>query len=166
MLVGGMGFAWARRVRFRKGSSATGLERSPQVPCPTVACVRKAVAPSRLRPTTPNRWRPWMRSSHPARGATRCPRSDGPAKVHVGKAVPYGIYDRGQNRGWVSVGQDHGTASFAVETVPRRWRTEGLATYPEAHALLTNADSGGSNGSSTGYGFGNTNSLGLQRRRD
>ena len=30
---------------------------------------------------------------------------------HLGKAIPYGIYDIGQNVGWVSVGQDHDTAS-------------------------------------------------------
>ena len=29
----------------------------------------------------------------------------------LGKAIPYGIYDLGRNTGWVSVGQDHDTAS-------------------------------------------------------
>ena len=36
----------------------------------------------------------------------------------LGKAIPYGIYD--VNTGWVSVGEDHDTAVFAVETL-RRW---------------------------------------------
>jgi hypothetical protein len=34
-----------------------------------------------------------------------------------GKAIPYGVYDLGLNRGWVSVGIDHETASFAVNTI-------------------------------------------------
>jgi hypothetical protein len=32
------------------------------------------------------------------------------------KDVPYGVYDLGQNAGWVSVGTDHDTSAFAVET--------------------------------------------------
>jgi hypothetical protein len=38
----------------------------------------------------------------------------------VGKAIPHGIYDVAHNLGWVTVGQDHDTASFAVESL-RRW---------------------------------------------
>ena len=38
----------------------------------------------------------------------------------VGKAVPYGVYDLAANAGWVSVGTDHDTAAFAVESI-RRW---------------------------------------------
>ena len=64
----------------------------------------------------------------------------------VGKAIPYGIYDVGQNTGWVNVGQDHDTASFAVESLRRWWRSVGAATYPTADRLLVCADSGGSNG--------------------
>jgi len=30
---------------------------------------------------------------------------------HLGKAIPYGIYDVGRTAGWVTVGQDHATAS-------------------------------------------------------
>lgn len=37
----------------------------------------------------------------------------------LGKAIPYGIYDLTANRGWVSVGTDHDTAQFAVETLRR-----------------------------------------------
>ena len=37
----------------------------------------------------------------------------------VGKAIPYGIYDVAANTGWVSVGRDHDTASFAVQTLRR-----------------------------------------------
>ena len=38
----------------------------------------------------------------------------------LGKANPYGVYDIAANTGWVSVGDDHDTAAFAVETI-RRW---------------------------------------------
>jgi hypothetical protein len=65
----------------------------------------------------------------------------------LGRATPYGIYDLGRNSGWVSVGMDHDTAEFAVETIRRWWRTMGQPTYPEATRLLITADAGGSNGS-------------------
>jgi len=63
-----------------------------------------------------------------------------------GKAIPYGVYDLGANKGWVSVGVDHDTASFAVNTIRRWWRNMGRRTYPHADSLLITADSGGSNG--------------------
>lgn len=65
----------------------------------------------------------------------------------LGRATPYGIYDLGRNSGWVSVGMDHDTAEFAVETIRRWWRTMGRPVYPEATRLLITADAGGSNGS-------------------
>jgi hypothetical protein len=82
------------------------------------------------------------------------PKGD-PEKVRVhdfidkelGRATPYGIYDIGRNSGWVSVGVDHDTAEFAVETIRRWWRSMGQQTYPRAKRLLITADSGGSNGS-------------------
>jgi hypothetical protein len=64
----------------------------------------------------------------------------------LGKAAPYGVYDIGQNAGWVSVGVDHDTAAFAVETIRRWWYSMGRQTYPRAKRLLITADSGGSNG--------------------
>jgi hypothetical protein len=39
----------------------------------------------------------------------------------LGKAVPYGVYDVGANTGWVSVGVDHDTASFAVNSIRTWW---------------------------------------------
>ena len=65
----------------------------------------------------------------------------------LGRATPYGVYDVGKNRGWVSVGTDHDTASFAVESIRRWWRSMGKAAYRQAKRLLITADSGGSNGS-------------------
>jgi transposase len=76
-----------------------------------------------------------------------------PVRVHdfvdpeFGRATPYGIYDLGSNSGWVSVGIDHDTAEFAVETIRRWWRSMGKPVYPEAKRLLITADAGGSNGS-------------------
>lgn len=64
-----------------------------------------------------------------------------------GKAIPYGIYDIGANTGWVSVGTDHETAAFAVNTIRSWWITTGRQRYPGASRLLITADSGGSNGS-------------------
>ena len=64
----------------------------------------------------------------------------------LGKVAPYGVYDMGDNSGWVSVGIDHDTAAFAVETIRRWWYSMGQKTYPSAKRLLITADSGGSNG--------------------
>lgn len=64
----------------------------------------------------------------------------------LGKAIPYGVYDLARNAGWVSVGVDHDTAAFAVNTIRRWWKTTGHAAYPKARSLLIMADSGGSNG--------------------
>ena len=63
-----------------------------------------------------------------------------------GKVAPYGVYDLGRNVGWVSVGVDHDTAAFAVESIRRWWRWMGRPSYPQAKRLLITADSGGSNG--------------------
>lgn len=75
-----------------------------------------------------------------------------PVRVHdfkipeLGRAAPYGIYDIAGNTGWVSVGIDHDTASFAVNAIRRWWLEMGRARYPDAKALLITADCGGSNG--------------------
>lgn len=65
----------------------------------------------------------------------------------LGRANPYGVYDIGDNVGWVSVGTDHDTASFAVDTIRRWWFTMGKERYEEASTLMIAADGGGSNGS-------------------
>jgi hypothetical protein len=64
----------------------------------------------------------------------------------LGKVNPYGIYDISRNEGWVSVGTDHDTSAFAVESIRQWWDTMGKVAYPDAHKLLITADSGGSNG--------------------
>ena len=69
--------------------------------------------------------------------------------AELGKAIPYGVYDLGADAGWVSVGIDHDTPEFAVESIYCWWRQMGRKTYPEAGELLITADGGGSNGSRT-----------------
>ena len=66
----------------------------------------------------------------------------------LGKGIPYGVYDVNANKGWVSVGTDHDTAEFAVETINKWWKKMGSIGYPNATELLITADGGGSNGSS------------------
>ena len=75
-----------------------------------------------------------------------------PVRVHDflipenGKAIPYGVYDLKRNEGWVAIGVDHDTASFAVNTIRRWWTVMGEPAYKRARSLLITADSGGSNG--------------------
>ena len=64
----------------------------------------------------------------------------------LSRAVPYGVYDITNNVGWVSVGTDHDTASFAVNAIRRWWRTMGKKRHPSAKRLMITADGGGSNG--------------------
>lgn len=66
-----------------------------------------------------------------------------------GKAIPYGVYDLSRDEGWVSVGVDHDTASFAVDAIRSWWKRMGRAAYGGATHLLITADAGGSNGAKT-----------------
>lgn len=69
-----------------------------------------------------------------------------PVRVHdflipgQGKAIPYGVYDLRRNEGWVSVGIDHDTASFAVKAIGRWWKVMGQPAYADATSLLITAD--------------------------
>ena len=75
-----------------------------------------------------------------------------PVNVHdfidpkLKRAVPYGVYDITNNVGWVSVGTDHDTAAFAVNTIRHWWRAMGKESYAHATRLMVTADGGGSNG--------------------
>ena len=64
----------------------------------------------------------------------------------LSRAVPYGVYDITNNVGWVSVGTDHDTATFAVNAIRRWWRAMGQKRHPKAKRLMITADGGGSNG--------------------
>jgi len=88
-----------------------------------------------------NAGRQWRPTGRPA-----------PVRVHDflirerGKAIPYGVYDLTRNAGWVSVGIDHDTATFAARTIGRWWRKMGRPRYRRARSVLITADAGGSNG--------------------
>jgi hypothetical protein len=88
-----------------------------------------------------NAGREWQPVGHP----TRVDVHDFP-DADVPKAIPYGVYDVGANEGWVSVGDDHDTAAFAVNAIRRWWTIMGRERYPNARRLLVTADAGGSNG--------------------
>lgn len=64
----------------------------------------------------------------------------------VPRAFPYGIYDLGRNTGFVNVGTDHDTATFAVASIRGWWRAEGRKMYSQTPKLTITADGGGSNG--------------------
>jgi hypothetical protein len=65
----------------------------------------------------------------------------------LGKVTPYGVYDLDANAAWVTVGTDHDTGEFAVQSLRNWWYAMGQPLYPDAHRLLISADGGGSNGS-------------------
>jgi hypothetical protein len=64
----------------------------------------------------------------------------------IPRAYPYGIYDLGRNKGFVNVGTDHDTATFAVASIRGWWRAQGRRLYPGTRRLTITADGGGSNG--------------------
>jgi hypothetical protein len=67
----------------------------------------------------------------------------------LGKAIPHGIYDIASDEGWVTVGVDHDTAQFAVNSIRAWWQHVGRERYPNASCLQITADCGGSNGNRT-----------------
>ena len=88
-----------------------------------------------------NGGREWRPKGEPAQVSTH----DFPDR-ELGKAIPYGVYDLAADAGWVNVGTDHDTATFAVESIRRWWNAAGRGDYPQARRLLITADAGGSNG--------------------
>ena len=64
----------------------------------------------------------------------------------VPRAYPYGIDDLGRNKGFVNVGTDHDTATFAVASIRGWWRAQGRRLYPGTRRMTITADGGGSNG--------------------
>jgi len=61
------------------------------------------------------------------------------------KVAPYGIYVMNDNTAFVNLGQSRDTGEFAVESISRWWNSVGKHSFPNAHKLLINCDSGGSN---------------------
>lgn len=72
------------------------------------------------------------------------------------RAVPYGIYDVGHNRGSVYVGTSADTPEFAAAALARWWEDEGRARFPHANELLILADAGESLGARTRSGYRST----------
>ena len=68
------------------------------------------------------------------------PRNATAARKHCG------VNDLTANQGWVSLGIDHDTAEFAVQSILRWWLEKGVPFYKKATWLLITADCGGSNG--------------------
>ena len=83
----------------------------------------------------------WQKSKEPLKVLDH----DFPLK-EKGKAVPYGVYDIAQNKGFVNVGISGDTAEFAANSILKWWEIIGNKTYPNATKLLITADCGGSNG--------------------
>jgi hypothetical protein len=64
----------------------------------------------------------------------------------VPRAIPYGVYDIGDNSGWVNIGITADTSEFAVESIRQWWKHMGTRRYPDTQQVYICADSGGSNG--------------------
>lgn len=64
----------------------------------------------------------------------------------LGKAIPYGVYDIGADKGFVNVGITKETAAFAVASIRSWWEQLGKERYPDATTLQITADCGGGNG--------------------
>jgi len=83
----------------------------------------------------------WQKSKDPIKVLDH----DFPLK-EKGKAVPYGVYDIAENKGFVNVGISGDTAEFATNSILKWWEIVGKKTYPNATKILITADCGGSNG--------------------
>jgi hypothetical protein len=73
---------------------------------------------------------------------------DFPSLAH-GVAIPHGLYDLKQNRGYGNLGTSHDTSEFACDSLRQWWNTHGRHDYPQATSLLRLCDGGGSNGART-----------------
>lgn len=75
-----------------------------------------------------------------------------------GKAIPYGVYDLHRDEGWVSVGIDHDTATFAVRSIRRWWGQMGRPAYETATTLLITPMRAAATGRASGSGSGSCSS--------
>ena len=64
-----------------------------------------------------------------------------------GVAVPHGLYDLKQNKGYIQIGTSRDTTEFACDSIYHWWTNHGQIDYPEATSILLLCDGGGSNGS-------------------
>ncbi len=126
-----------RNAQFEHINRVAGEFIAAGEPVISVDCKKKEL----VNGTKANGGREWQPKGRP----TRVDVHDFP-DPDVPKAIPYGVYDVGANEGWVSVGDDHDTAAFAVNAIRRWWTIMGRERYPHARRLLVTADAGGSNG--------------------
>jgi hypothetical protein len=63
----------------------------------------------------------------------------------LGRGIPYGSDDVGQNAGYVVVGIAHQTAAFAVAAIRRWWLEVGRYHYAGSKRWLIEADGGEAN---------------------
>jgi Rhodopirellula transposase DDE domain len=63
-----------------------------------------------------------------------------------GVVIPHGIYDVGQNRGFLHLNTSHDTSELACDSLAAWWEGHGRADYPGAKKIRVLCDGGGSNG--------------------
>lgn len=125
-----------RDAQFEHINKIATLFLSNHYPVISVDCKKKEVLGN-----IKNAGRDWFPSKEPTK-----------VKVYdfiddkLGKAIPYGVYDVANNEGWVSVGINHDTASFAVATIRSWWYEMGQKQF-KSNKLFITADGGGSNSS-------------------
>jgi hypothetical protein len=128
-----------RNAQFEHINATAKAFLAANQPVISVDCKKKELVGD--VPGYKNAGREWQPKGEPERaGVHDFPDPDMP------KAIPYGVFDVGANEGWMSVGDDHDTATFAVNAIRRWWQTMGAERYPKAKRLLVTADAGGSNG--------------------
>lgn len=64
-----------------------------------------------------------------------------------GVIIPHGIYDVGQNIGYINIGISKDTSEFACDSLRNWWYNQGQYLYPQATSILALCDGGGSNSS-------------------
>jgi len=126
-----------RNGQFEYINRLAGERLAAGDPVVSVDCKKKEL----VNGTKTNAGREWQPKGQP----TRVDVHDFP-DAEVPKAIPYGVLDLGANEGWMSVGDDHDTAAFAVNAIRRWWQTMGRDRYPDTTRLLVTADAGGLNG--------------------
>ena len=152
-LLHGLGYSLQGNVKTREGPPASRSRRA--VSLHRAAGARRPAARSSRRSRWTPRRRNWSATFKNAGRTWRPGKTPQRVRVHDfvipdrhagGKAIPYGVYDLHRNEGWVSVGIDHDTATFAVQSIRRWWQHMGRPVYRQARSLLITADAGGSNG--------------------
>jgi Rhodopirellula transposase DDE domain len=66
----------------------------------------------------------------------------------TGTVIPHGIYDVGQNEGYIHLNTSHETSELACDSIATWWEQHGRPAYPRATKLLVLCDGGGSNSAS------------------